>query len=116
MRRRNKYGNRKVTLDGYKFDSIKEANRYAELKLLEKAGEIRDLMRQVPIVIQEGFINQQTGKKEQAIKYYADFTYFKKGEDAITIEDVKSEATRKDKVYRLKKKLLAAKGIYIQEV
>ena len=45
----NKYGNVKtVTSDGIKHDSIKEANRWCELKLLERAGKITDLQRQVP--------------------------------------------------------------------
>ena len=42
-----KYRNKKVEVDGILFDSKKEANRYMELKLLEKAGEITDLKRQV---------------------------------------------------------------------
>ena len=44
---RNKYGNKKTVVDGITFDSRKEAKRYQELKLLEKAGEIKDLRRQV---------------------------------------------------------------------
>ena len=42
----NKFSNQKVTIDGETFDSKREAKRYCELKLLERAGEIRHLRRQ----------------------------------------------------------------------
>lgn len=116
--RGNKYGNKKVELDGIKFDSKKEMRRYAELKVLEKAGEIRDLQLQVGFILQEGFTDQ-TGKRQQAIKYIADFTYYQQEDDGcwyLVIEDVKSPATRKNAVYRLKNKMMAYRGYYITEV
>lgn len=112
--RQNKYGNEKVELDGHKFDSKKEARRYAELKLMEKAGEIKDLELQKPYVIQPSFFDRQ-GKRQTAIKYVSDFTYTDKNGNVI-IEDVKSPATRKDRVYRLKKKMMAYLGLEITEV
>lgn len=69
----NKYGNRKVVIDGIKFDSQKEGNRYCELKLLQRAGEISNLQLQPKFVLQEGF--KKKGKTYQAITYYADFMY-----------------------------------------
>jgi len=51
----NKYGNKKVTVDGYVFDSALEAKRYRQLVLLECAGEIKDLKLQVPFKLQEAF-------------------------------------------------------------
>jgi hypothetical protein len=102
----NKYRNRKTELDGFTFDSKKEANRYATLKLLEKAGEIKNLRLQVPFALNvEG---------HKICRYIADFTYtdVKKGKEVI--EDVKGMKTD---VYRLKKKLmLACHNIEIQEV
>lgn len=112
--RKNKYGNEKVELDGHKFDSKKEARRYAELKLMEKAGEIKDLELQKPYVIQPSFFDRQ-GKRQTAIKYVADFVYVDKDGNTI-IEDVKSPATRKDRVYRMKKKMMAYMGLEITEV
>lgn len=112
--RQSKYGNQKVELDGHKFDSKKEARRYAELKLMEKAGEIKDLELQKPYVIQPSFFDRN-GKRQTAIKYIADFVYVNKGGETI-IEDVKSPATRKDKVYRMKKKMMAYIGLEITEV
>ena len=111
---RTKYGNRKTVIDGITFDSMKEANHYAELRLLEKAGEISDLELQSPFVLQPGFAHK--GQKYQPIKYVADFVYLDK-DGARVVEDVKSPATRKDKVYQLKKKMmLYVHGIEIKEI
>lgn len=114
--RQNKYANQKVELDGHKFDSKLEARRYAELKLLEKAGEIKELELQKPFVIQPSFFDTD-GKRQTAIKYYADFVYWeKRGDDwHYIVEDVKSPATKKDRVYRLKKKMMAYNGYVIRE-
>ena len=112
--RRNKYGNQKTQLDGYTFDSRREARRYAELILLQKAGEISNLEMQKPFVIQESFFDSN-GKRQTAIKYISDFYYITK-EGKEVIEDVKSPATRKNPVYRMKKKMMAYKGYEIQEV
>lgn len=110
----NKYHNKKVIIDGIKFDSQKEGNYYLKLKMLEKAGKIRDLKLQVPFVVLETFkVDDRTYRKT---KYIADFTYFD-DKDKLHVIDVKSEATRNDKTYKLKKKLLAWKyGIEIEEV
>lgn len=113
-RRGNKYNNQKVELDGHKFDSQKEMRRYAELKLLQEAGEISHLSLQEPFVLQPAFRDSK-GNKQQAIKYVADFCYLTK-EGEYVIEDVKSPATRKNPVYRLKKKMMAFKGYEITEV
>ena len=47
----SKYHSRKITIDGVTFDSKKEYNRYCELKLLERAGEIAELKRQVKFTL-----------------------------------------------------------------
>ena len=116
MMRKVKYGNRKTELDGITFDSRKEANRYAELRILEKAGEISNLELQKPFILQPGFVHE--GKKIQPIKYVADFVYTDiKARRINVVEDVKSPATRKDKVYQLKKKMmLYVHGIEIKEI
>ena len=114
MRRsRSKYGNVRTELDGHSFDSLKEAQRYAELKLLERAGEISDLRMQVPYTLQPEYFDRD-GKKIAPIRYYADFVYSTR--DGQIIEDVKSPATRRDKVYQLKKKMMGYHGWYITEV
>lgn len=115
LRPKNKYGNRKKQVDGYTFDSTKEANRYLELKFLLAADKITDLELQKPFVLQEGFKGRD-GRWEREIRYVADFYYFDKEKDEWVIEDVKSSATADNAVYKLKKKMMAYKGLYITEV
>ena len=95
------------------FDSKKEFQRYQELKMLEKAGLINDLKRQVPFqLIPSQAENGQV--VERAVKYIADFTYYENGE--LVVEDVKAPATRTD-VYKIKRKLmLYVHGVHIREV
>lgn len=90
----NKYRNVKVSYDGITFDSKRECARYIELRMLEKAGQISGLQRQVKFEIFPKF------GKERAIFYIADFVYEKCGKTVV--EDVKSPATAKDKCFRLK--------------
>lgn len=106
-----KYRNIKTELDGITFDSKKEAYRYAELKLLEKGGVIKDLQRQVKFELQPSFYYQ--GKKQRPIIYICDFYYKQNGKEII--EDVKSEATKNNAVYKLKKKMMLYKGYEIKE-
>lgn len=111
----NKYRNIKTVADGITFDSRKEANRYFELKMLERAHKISKLILQKTFVLQEGFVDDD-GKKVRPITYKADFEYYDIEKQKTVIEDVKSPATRKDKVYQLKKKMMARKGHQIVEV
>lgn len=103
-----KFGNRKTVVDGITFDSAKEARRYGELKLLERAKVIRFLRTQprFPLVVGETTVAH----------YVADFAYVRTADDVQVIEDVKSEATRKLPVYRLKAKIMAAMGLPVVEV
>ena len=110
---RSKYGNRKCTLDGISFDSVKEMNRYCDLKYMLLAGEIEDLEVHKPFELQEAF-RAVDGKWVMAITYEADFVYKDKTGNMI-IEDVKSKAT-KTPAYNIKKKMMAYKGLIIREV
>lgn len=98
----NKYRNRKIVIDNIKFDSVLEANRYRELKLLQRAKEISNLRLQVPFVLQEGF--RKNGRTYQAIKYIADFVYEERGQTVV--EDTKGICTE---VFRIKQKLFEYK-------
>lgn len=69
----NKYKNKKVIVDDYIFDSIQESRRYKELKLLLKAGKIRDLKLQPRFLLQDSF--KKNGKTFRKIEYIADFMY-----------------------------------------
>jgi hypothetical protein len=82
-------------VDGIRFASKKEAKRYQELKLLERAGEISRLELQPRYDI--------TINGVKVCTYVADFRYFTK--DKLTVEDCKGFLTP---VYKLKRRLLAA--------
>ena len=102
--RGNKYGNVKTVIGDMTFDSKREAVRWGELRLLERAGQISDLQRQVrfPIAVNGHPIGL----------YVADFTYLAKGQRVV--ED--SKGVRTD-LYRWKRKLVkAVHGVDIVEV
>ena len=109
----SKYGNRKTILDGITFDSRHEAERYAELKLLERAGEISNLQLQRPFTLL-GVQKDETGKViERPLKYIADFVYTDKNGKTV-VEDAKGLRTD---VYKIKRKLmLSIYGIRVIEV
>lgn len=91
----NKYRNKKVEIDGIVFDSKKEAKRYGDLKLLERAGQIRDLTLQVRMPLE---VNGQ-----KVCTYISDFRYQDRGQTVY--EDCKGIRTP---VYLLKRKLVKA--------
>lgn len=102
----SKYKNKKVVVDGYKFDSIKESHRYCELKLLERAGKIKDLQLQPKFeLIPTIRTDKETLPK---ISYIADFMYQDCESGKMIVEEVKSVAT-KTRVYLLKKRLFLQK-------
>lgn len=103
--KRQKYGNRKVTIDGMKFDSQHEADVYFGTLLPSwKCGTYKLLARQVPFDLPGG------------IKYIADFLTVSV-DGHVSVIDAKSEATRKNRVYINKKKQMrACWGIEIVEV
>lgn len=108
-----KYHNRKTIVNGHTFDSKKEANRYSELLLLERAGAIHDLRTQVKYVLIPSQRSKETGKViERECSYKADFVYTEGGETIV--EDVKGFRTKE---YIIKRKLmLHVYGIRIREI
>lgn len=109
----NKYKNIKVYENGKKVaDSKKENKRLNELRLMEKAKEIKDLQLQVKYELQEGY--KLSTKQVRPINYIADFVYFDNRLKKWVIEDVKGMRTE---VYKLKKKLFEYKyKIEINEI
>jgi len=109
--RTDKAGKEARTVDNVLFASMKEAKRYQELKLLQRAYKIYDLELQPRYALP---VNGVT-----VCSYVGDFKYFNSLIDAAidanpVIEDVKGVKTP---VYRLKKKLMKAiHNIEIQEV
>lgn len=112
QRRDQKYGNQKVLDKGITFDSKAEHRRWCYLVLLQKAGEIKDLQRQVPFLLIPELVKPRGGK-ERPTHYIADFVYLDKAGVQI-VEDVKGAVTPE---FRLKRKLMLwAHGIEIQEI
>lgn len=123
----SKYGNIKTTTsDGITHDSRKEANRWCELLLLQRAGKIYDLKRQVKyILIPEQYVYYERfgkngrrlkdGKKvlEKECAYIADFVYTDVKSNTVIVEDTKGKRT---KDYIIKRKLMLwVHGIRIKE-
>ena len=114
MYRRKKggrYNKTVVEVDNIKFDSKIEAARYSQLRILEKAGEIKQLELQPKFIIQQNCkikLNDKV-KTQLMIKYIADFKYIENGK--IIVEDVKSKYTSSDAQYKIKRKML----VYQQE-
>lgn len=125
-----KYGNKRVRIDGITFDSKHEANRYCELRLLQRAGRIHGLELQKPYdLLPAQYIEIPTGQTytrgdrkgqpktrrvcvEKGVKYVADFAYIENGKPVV--EDAKGVRTE---AYRIKRKLmLHVHGIRIKEV
>lgn len=123
-RQRNKYGARQVTKNGMVFDSKREARRDTELRLLQSAGEIKDLKRQVKFaLIPAQSEPDKTGPRggiirgkviERAVDYIADFVYIDAKTGETIVEDTKGMRT---KDYIIKRKLmLYVHGIRIREI
>ncbi len=122
---RSKYHSRKITRDGMTFDSLKEYRRFRELSLLQKAGEITDLKRQVEFeLIPAQYEEIPTGEVykvgerkgqpkmkrvclELPVKYIADFVYKENGKTIVL--DTKGFKT---KDYVIKRKLM----LYIHKI
>ena len=118
----SKYHSRKITVNGETFDSKKEYLRYQELKLLERAGKISDLQRQVKFVLIPAQREPDTTGSRGGVKkgkvielecsYIADFVYWDEGGQIV--EDTKGFKT---KDYLIKRKLMLwVHGIKIKEI
>lgn len=120
----NKYKNQNIIVDNIKFDSKKEANRYFELRMMEKAGKIAGLKRQVKYIlipaqrdpdkigVRGGVIKGKLIERECA--YIADFMYKDLEKDELVVEDTKGFRTPE---YIIKRKLMLwVHGIRITEV
>lgn len=122
--KKSKYGAKKTVIDGITFDSKKEARRYNELRMMEKAGSISNLQRQVKFMLIPNQREPDTiGKRggtikgkliEREVAYIADFVYYDNELGHEVVEDTKGFRTPE---YIIKRKLmLYLKGIRIKEV
>ena len=107
----------KTVVDGIKFDSKREAKRYQELKLLERAGEIRALSLQVVINFELGGVEiryppGKDGRRGRQMSYRPDFVYYLGADDKLTIEDSKGFLTD---TYKIKRAIMYSMGYEILE-
>ena len=121
----NKYHNRKArTSDGLIHDSRREARRWNELSLLQRAGQIKDLERQVKFILipaqhEPDIVGKRGGIKqgkliERECSYIADFVYYDNTTEKMVVEDTKGIRT---KDYIIKRKLMLYKyKIRIKEI
>lgn len=122
-RQQAKYANQKITVAGETFDSKREFRRYQELLLLQRAGKITDLRRQVKYELVpaqrepdqygvHGGLRKRGKVIENSVSYVADFVYIENGETVV--EDAKGVRTDK---YIIKRKLMLwVHGIRVREV
>ena len=105
----NKYGAKKTMVGDIKFDSRREASRWMELQLLERAGEISNLRRQVKVELmgQHRPLFTRTGRK---MKFTADFGYTENGVDVL--DDCKGMPTRD---YEVRVAVARAMGLEVRE-
>lgn len=109
---KSKYHAVRVRLGEERFDSKKEARRYQELLLLQRAGEIQNLQRQVRYLLIPAQYDEDGKCIERMVNYNADFVY-KTKDGALVVEDVKGKRTPE---YIIKRKLmLSVYGIRIKE-
>lgn len=108
---KNKYGAQRVEVDGINFDSKREANRWLYLKQRERAGEITDLRRQVPIMLEgrNGPLLTRTGRP---MRLTVDFTYVDLSSGLTIFEDAKGKPTPD---YDVRKAVAAAQGVEVVE-
>lgn len=94
-----KFGNKPTEVNGIKFQSRLEADRYQQLLLLEKAGEISALVLQPEFQILRGWVNPETGEKIKSRFYVGDFSYVDENTGRLVVEDTKGMETAE---FRLK--------------
>jgi len=109
-RKPSKYNNKRVTVGDETFDSQREMERYHHLLIMQRAGLIQQLQRQVEFILAPAVTIG--GRKRPPLKYVADFTYVEKDATVKTVEDVKGVVTEG---YRIKRHLMAAMGLQIKE-
>jgi hypothetical protein len=108
-----KYRNKPCTIGSEKYRSQRERDRHQALLLLQQAGLIAGLVREVPFELAPGVKIDGENRKRPAVRYVADFVYSDVKAGKIVVEDAKGMQTP---VYRLKKHLMATiRGIHVRE-
>ena len=113
----SKYGNKETVIDGIRFQSRKEAYRWCDLRLLQRAGKISELKRQVKYVLIPSQRDESGKLIEREVSYYADFVY-KNANGSVIVEDVKGyKRGAAYQLFSIKRKLmLFLNGIKVKEI
>lgn len=98
MTRRNKYGAKPVVVDGVRFASGREANRWRDLCRLRDAGVISDLERQVKYELAPPVLLHGETRTKPALRYIADFRYVENGQ--VVVVDAKGHETKESRIKR----------------
>jgi len=97
----NKFGAKKTVVDGITFDSKAESKRYSTLSLMQRAGLISDLKRQVVYALAPSVKYSGDARAKPALRYVADFTYIEGGQ--LVVDDTKGVITEG---FRIKRHLM----------
>ena len=118
--RSSKYKSKKITVDGITFDSQKEANRYAELIQMQRAGIIQDLQIQHSFELIPTQRDDDGKIIERKCVYVADFFYYDNEKGKVIVEDVKGYTDTSSAAYAkyvIKRKLMLQRyGVRITEI
>ena len=122
IKKLGRYANvKKFYIYGHTFDSKAEMQRYLELRLLRRAGVIRNLELQVRIPIILGGVEVRypptpRNKKGRQMVYVVDFVYYDIELDKEIIEDKKMQSGFRPEIYKFKRALIHSMGLTINEV
>lgn len=109
-----KYGNTRTTVGAETYASKREARRHAELLVLQRAGQITGLTREVPFVLAPGVKIEGERRARPALRYVADFVYSDVRTGRVVVADAKGLQTP---LYRAKKHIMkTVHGIDVQEM
>jgi len=110
------YINKKVIINGIKFDSKKEGRRYQDLLIMQRANEISDLELQPRFSLIKGVKFTGDARAKPDIRYTADFRYIDVLTNKVIVEDVKSAVTKEKTDYKMRRHMmLAIHGIEVIE-
>ena len=111
-----KIPHQRIKVGNIEFDSMAEHDRYLELLVMQKAGQIRDLECHPSYEVLPAQETPAGKRNFRPVVYTPDFRY-KRADGTEVVEEVKSEYTRKEKDYVIRRKLiLYTLGIYVEEI
>ena len=114
--KKSKYKNKEVVYNGINFKSTKERDRYIDLLLLERNGQIKDLELQPRYKLIDGVKFSDGSRAKPALRYTADFRYIDCRTGELIVEDVKSKITKESTDYKMRRHMmLAIHGIEVLE-